>query len=89
MIAQQDGNFVNLARLNIDKYASDPTVNRYLFEYVFLHEGDMKVAHQVCSRACCEEGCSALQIAAAATRACEYSDWYWKNQLGKCYYRYF
>uniref|UniRef100_A0A914CYQ0 Tetratricopeptide repeat protein 8 n=1 Tax=Acrobeloides nanus TaxID=290746 RepID=A0A914CYQ0_9BILA len=72
MIAQQEGPFLNLARLNIDKYATDPQVNRYLFDYVFLHEGDMKIAHQ---------------IAAAATRACEYNDWYWKNQLGKCYYR--
>ncbi|CAD5225460.1 unnamed protein product [Bursaphelenchus okinawaensis] len=71
MIAQQD-QFLNLSRLNIDKYAADPTVNRYLFEYVFLHEGDMKTAHQ---------------IAASATKAAEYGDWYWKNQLGKCYYR--
>jgi hypothetical protein len=46
LIAQQD-QFLNLSRLNIDKYAADPTVNRYLFEYVFLHENDMKAAHQV------------------------------------------
>uniref|UniRef100_A0A914R866 Uncharacterized protein n=1 Tax=Parascaris equorum TaxID=6256 RepID=A0A914R866_PAREQ len=26
-------------------------------------------------------------IAAIATKCAEYSDWYWKNQLGKCYYR--
>lgn len=47
MIAQQEGPFVNLARLNVEKYAADPQVNRYLFEYVFLHEGDVKIAHQV------------------------------------------
>uniref|UniRef100_A0AC35FMZ3 Tetratricopeptide repeat protein 8 n=1 Tax=Panagrolaimus sp. PS1159 TaxID=55785 RepID=A0AC35FMZ3_9BILA len=72
MIAQQDGPFVNLGRLNVDKYATDPQINRYLFEYIFMHEGDMRLAHQ---------------IAAAATKKSEYKDWYWKNALGKCYYR--
>ncbi|KAI6190634.1 hypothetical protein M3Y97_00140000 [Aphelenchoides bicaudatus] len=71
LIAQTD-QFLNLSRLNIDKYAADTTVNRYLFEYVFLHENDVKTAHQ---------------IAATATKAAEFEDWYWKNQLGKCYYR--
>ncbi|CAJ0582335.1 unnamed protein product, partial [Mesorhabditis spiculigera] len=47
MTSQADGPFVNLARLNIEKYAKDPQVNRPLFEYVFHHEGDIKVAHQV------------------------------------------
>lgn len=46
MIAQQDGPFVNLGRLNVNKYANDKTVNRYLFEYVFLHEANIKIAHQ-------------------------------------------
>ncbi|KAI1712204.1 tetratricopeptide repeat protein 8 [Ditylenchus destructor] len=73
MMAQAEGlPFLNLARLNVEKYAADKTVARYLFEYVFLHETDMKTAHQ---------------IAAAATKSAEFNDWYWKNQLGKCYYR--
>ncbi|CAI4225058.1 unnamed protein product [Auanema sp. JU1783] len=72
MISSGDGPFINLARLNIDKYASDLQVNRQLFEYVFYVEGDMRVAHQ---------------IASIATKAAEFNDWYWKNQLGKCYYR--
>uniref|UniRef100_A0A0K0F3T8 Tetratricopeptide repeat protein 8 (inferred by orthology to a human protein) n=1 Tax=Strongyloides venezuelensis TaxID=75913 RepID=A0A0K0F3T8_STRVS len=72
MIAQKEGPFVNLARLNIDKYASDNSVNKYLFEYVFYHEGDMKIAHQ---------------IAATATKVNEYEDWYWKNALGKVYFK--
>ncbi|CAB3397472.1 unnamed protein product [Caenorhabditis bovis] len=72
MAAGADGEFVNLARLNIEKYASDKQVNRQLFEYVFYFVGDIKVAHQ---------------IAGCATRAAEYEDYYWKNQLAKCYYR--
>ena len=47
MIAQRDGPFLNLARLNVEKYARDKTVNRHLFDYVFLHEGDVKTAQQV------------------------------------------
>ncbi|VDN56013.1 unnamed protein product [Dracunculus medinensis] len=72
MVSQKDGPFLNLSRLNVDKYANDPLLSRLLFEYVFYHEGDMKIAHQ---------------IAAIATKCANYSDWYWKNQLGKCYYR--
>ena len=30
----------------------------------------------------------ALQLAAEATAAAEYKDWWWKVQLGKCYYRF-
>ncbi|VIO97918.1 Uncharacterized protein BM_BM6009 [Brugia malayi] len=72
MISEPNGPFVNLSRLNIDKYAIDPCVNRNLFEYVFYHEGDMKIAHQ---------------IAILATKNASNTDWYWKNQLGKCSYR--
>ena len=30
----------------------------------------------------------ALDLAALATEACQFGDWWWKIQLGKCYYRY-
>jgi tetratricopeptide repeat protein 8 len=50
MIAQRDGPFLNLARLNVDKYARDKTVNRHLFDYVFMHEADMKMAQQASHR---------------------------------------
>lgn len=72
MAAGAEGEFVNLARLNIDKYAADRQVNRQLFEYVFYHVNDMKIAHQ---------------IAGIATKAAGYEDYYWKNQLAKCYLR--
>uniref|UniRef100_A0A158PC67 TPR_REGION domain-containing protein n=1 Tax=Angiostrongylus cantonensis TaxID=6313 RepID=A0A158PC67_ANGCA len=72
MASNPEGPFIMLQRLNIDKYGADPMVNRQLFEYVFYHEGDMKTAHQ---------------IATIATKAANYDDWYWKNQLGKCYMR--
>ncbi|CAL2045500.1 unnamed protein product [Caenorhabditis brenneri] len=72
MAAGADGEFVNLARLNIEKYAADPQVNRQLFEYVFYYVNDMRVAHQ---------------IAGAASKSAGFEDYYWKNQLAKCYLR--
>ncbi|ULT90376.1 hypothetical protein L5515_008447 [Caenorhabditis briggsae] len=72
MAAGADGEFVNLARLNIDKYAADPQVNRQLFEYVFYYVNDMRVAHQ---------------IAGTASKSASFEDYYWKNQLAKCYLR--
>ena len=29
----------------------------------------------------------ALELAARATEACNFKDWWWKVQLAKCYYR--
>uniref|UniRef100_A0A4W3H998 Tetratricopeptide repeat domain 8 n=1 Tax=Callorhinchus milii TaxID=7868 RepID=A0A4W3H998_CALMI len=43
-----------------------------LFEYIFHHENDVK---------------SALDLAALATEHSQFKDWWWKVQLGKCYYR--
>uniref|UniRef100_A0A8R1EMS1 TPR_REGION domain-containing protein n=1 Tax=Caenorhabditis japonica TaxID=281687 RepID=A0A8R1EMS1_CAEJA len=72
MASGGDGEFVNLARLNIDKYAADPQVNRQLFEYVFYYVNDIRIAHQ---------------IAGVATKSAGYEDHFWKNQLAKCYLR--
>ena len=72
MLSNPDGPFVNLARLDVNKYGAQPTVAKALFEYIFYHEGDVRTA---------------LQLAAAATKASDFKDWFWKVQLGKCYYR--
>uniref|UniRef100_A0A183CE91 TPR_REGION domain-containing protein n=1 Tax=Globodera pallida TaxID=36090 RepID=A0A183CE91_GLOPA len=75
MVAQKDGGpFLNMARLNVEKYAREATVNMHLFNYVFLHEADAR---------------SALQIALIAARTAdrEQRDWFWPAQIAKCYYR--
>uniref|UniRef100_A0A673V8Z3 Tetratricopeptide repeat protein 8 n=1 Tax=Suricata suricatta TaxID=37032 RepID=A0A673V8Z3_SURSU len=43
-----------------------------LFEYIFHHENDVKTA---------------LDLAALSTEYSQYKDWWWKVQIGKCYYR--
>ncbi|XP_014677351.1 PREDICTED: tetratricopeptide repeat protein 8-like [Priapulus caudatus] len=72
MLSNPDGPFINLARLNFSKYASQQNVAKALFEYIFHHENDVK---------------NALELAAMATQASQFKDWWWKVQLGKCYYR--
>jgi tetratricopeptide repeat protein 8 len=64
--------FINLSRLNFSKYAEIPYLAKPLFEYIFYHENDIR---------------SALQLASLATELAQYNDWWWKIQLGKCYYR--
>lgn len=67
-----EGPFINLARLNISKYAANASLAKPLFEYILFHENDVRIA---------------LDLAAQATQASEFKDWWWKLQLGKCYYR--
>ncbi|CAG2189132.1 BBS8 [Mytilus edulis] len=72
MLSTPDGPFINLGRLNFTKYASRQNLAKSLFEYIFHHENDVR---------------NALELAALATEACQFKDWWWKVQLAKCYYR--
>ncbi|KAM4665174.1 tetratricopeptide repeat protein 8 isoform 1-T1 [Discoglossus pictus] len=72
MLTNPDGAFINLSRLNVAKYAQRPNLSKTLFEYIFHHENDVK---------------NALELAALATEYAQFKDWWWKVQLGKCYYR--
>nr|XP_033809100.1 tetratricopeptide repeat protein 8 isoform X1 [Geotrypetes seraphini] len=72
MLTNPDGPFINLSRLNLAKYAQKPNLAKSLFEYIFHHENDLK---------------NALDLAALATEYAQFKDWWWKVQLGKCYYR--
>ncbi|KAG9481776.1 hypothetical protein GDO78_010805 [Eleutherodactylus coqui] len=73
MLTNPDGPFINLSRLNLSKYAQSPNLAKTLCEYIFHHENDVK---------------NALELAALATENAQFKDWWWKVQLGKCYYRY-
>ncbi|XP_061751331.1 tetratricopeptide repeat protein 8 isoform X3 [Nerophis ophidion] len=72
MLTNPEGPFINLSRLNLSKYSQKPNLSRTLFEYIFYHENDVK---------------NALDLAAQATEHAQFKDWWWKVQLGKCYYR--
>uniref|UniRef100_A0A2I3N488 Tetratricopeptide repeat domain 8 n=1 Tax=Papio anubis TaxID=9555 RepID=A0A2I3N488_PAPAN len=72
MLTSPDGPFINLSRLNLTKYSQKPKLAKALFEYIFHHENDVKTA---------------LDLAALSTEHSQYKDWWWKVQIGKCYYR--
>ncbi|XP_016328165.1 tetratricopeptide repeat protein 8-like, partial [Sinocyclocheilus anshuiensis] len=74
MLTNPDGPFINLSRLNLAKYGKRPNLSKTLFEYIFHLENDVK---------------NALELAALATEHAQFKDWWWKVQLGKCYYRLF
>ncbi|XP_014238958.2 tetratricopeptide repeat protein 8 [Trichogramma pretiosum] len=71
MLTEPGGPFIQLSRLNVSKYASQPSIAKALFEYIYHHENDPRYA---------------LDLAVQATQVCQYKDWWWKLQLGKCYY---
>ncbi|KAG7203779.1 hypothetical protein KM043_013800 [Ampulex compressa] len=71
MLTEPGGPFIQLSRLNIPKYASQSSIAKPLFEYIYYHEHDARYA---------------LDLAVQATQVCQYKDWWWKVQLGKCYY---
>ncbi|XP_031574824.1 tetratricopeptide repeat protein 8-like isoform X2 [Actinia tenebrosa] len=72
MLAQPDGPFINISKLNLSKYAQRPNLAKPLFEYIFHHENDVR---------------NALELASRATEEAQFKDWWWKVQLAKCYYR--
>ena len=42
MLSTPDGPFINLARLDMAKYAAEPSLSKALFEYIFHHENDVR-----------------------------------------------
>ena len=42
MVATEGGPFINLARLNVAKYASTPNLGKALFEYIYYYESDVR-----------------------------------------------
>jgi len=42
MLSSPDGPFLNLARLDMAKYAARPSLAKALFEYIFHHENDIR-----------------------------------------------
>ena len=72
MLSQSDGPFINLARLNVGKYAALPGIAKALFDYIYYHENSMR---------------EAIELAAQALTACKFNDWWWNVALGKCYFR--
>lgn len=72
MRSEPGGVFINVDRLDLKKYAYRPTIAKCLCDYLLYVEHNPR---------------KALELAAEATRASEFKDWWWKARLGKCYYQ--
>ena len=42
MLTEPGGPFIQLSRLNISKYASQASIAKPLFEYIYYHEHDVR-----------------------------------------------
>ena len=51
MLSQPDGPFINLARLNLGKYAARPNLAKALFEYILYYENLVREAMDLASQA--------------------------------------
>eukprot|EP00117_Sycon_ciliatum_P050601 scpid40446/ scgid1469/ Tetratricopeptide repeat protein 8; Bardet-Biedl syndrome 8 protein homolog len=72
MISEKDGPFVNPAKLDLEKYAKKPELAKPLFEYFFYNINDIR---------------NAMNLAQLVTQQTDFKEWWWKAQLGKCYFR--
>eukprot|EP00940_MAST-03C_sp_MAST-3C-sp2_P001179 g1179.t1 len=64
--------FVDVEKLDMHRYARRPALGKVLCDYLLYHDQNPRKAVELC---------------AAATKACCYGDWWWKARLGKSYYR--
>jgi tetratricopeptide repeat protein 8 len=67
-----NGGLVNLSKLNIKKYAQKPGLSMILVDYMLYVEHNNR---------------KALEMSAEATEYHNFSNWWWKARLGKCYYK--
>jgi tetratricopeptide repeat protein 8 len=72
MQAADNGVFIDVNRLDFKRYAARPAIAKVLADYLLYHEHNPR---------------KALELAAEATVAVDYKDWWWKTRLGKCYYQ--
>eukprot|EP00698_Gefionella_okellyi_P024631 TRINITY_DN8767_c0_g1_i1.p1 TRINITY_DN8767_c0_g1~~TRINITY_DN8767_c0_g1_i1.p1 ORF type:complete len:416 (+),score=85.46 TRINITY_DN8767_c0_g1_i1:326-1573(+) len=72
MVADPSGPFIDVNRLDLKKYAKDQALSKILCNYLLYHEHNPR---------------KALELAAEATAAVDYRDWWWKMRIGQCHYR--
>uniref|UniRef100_A0A8D2ZTB3 Tetratricopeptide repeat protein 8 n=1 Tax=Scophthalmus maximus TaxID=52904 RepID=A0A8D2ZTB3_SCOMX len=83
MLTNPDGPFINLSRLNLAKYSKKPNMSR-VRQTVTCKENDKNPCFFLTCGIFLPQ---ALDLAAQATEHAQFKDWWWKVQLGKCYYR--
>jgi tetratricopeptide repeat protein 8 len=72
MLSEPSGIFIDVDRLDLARYATRPHIAKALCDYLLYHDHNPR---------------KALELAAKATAAAGFDDWWWKARLGKCYYQ--
>ena len=72
MVSHAGGPFIDPNKLDVHKYAQRRDLAKVLCDYLLYHDHNPRLA---------------LELAAKATTVAQYSDWWWKARLGKCYYQ--
>ena len=72
MLSEPSGIFIDVDRLDLARYARRPHIAKALCDYLLYHDHNPR---------------KALELAAKATAAAGFDDWWWKARLGKCYYQ--
>lgn len=72
MVSEDPGIFIDTAKLDLAKYAFRPSLAKALFYYLLYVTNDTL---------------KALDLAAKASEAANFEDWWWKAMIGVCYYR--
>ena len=72
LASQGIDSFIDVERMDLQKYARRPALSRVLCDYLAYHERNYK---------------KCLELCANATVAHSYEDWWWKARLGKAYYQ--
>ena len=72
LIPEAGGPFIDIHKLDLQRYSKRQELARVLFEYMLY-----QLSHPR----------KALELASAALVATENKDWWWKVAVAKCYYR--
>jgi len=72
LMASDGDQFINPDRLDVVKYSTRPAEAKALLDYLLYHDHNPR---------------KALELAAEATKAANFEDWWWKARLGKIYYQ--
>lgn len=72
LLSEAGGPFIQADKLDLRKYVQRPALARALLDYLIHVDHNPR---------------KALELAALATTAANFSDWWWKERLGKCYFQ--
>lgn len=65
------GPFLDIERMDLNKYVNRPPLARVLAEYCWFVDRNVRKCHELCE---------------LASRKCKRTDWWWEQRLGKCYF---